>query len=153
MLELYSAARHLCKPDQPMLHEASDCLKGMCILPRCYGCRYNEEEEDVVFQLGADGSVDAERLRRQEEVRKKLAEGESHQQGGYMAGGGMMQEQGWVAWSTCVVVGVPDQVLLHQLDPCPAAGKTLESAAVGVLAPGAAGGPGGQPPQVRAAQG
>jgi hypothetical protein len=42
----------------------------------CPPLRYDEEEQDVVFQLGADGSVDAERLKRQEEVRKRLAEGE-----------------------------------------------------------------------------
>ncbi|KAJ9531706.1 hypothetical protein QJQ45_021854 [Haematococcus lacustris] len=54
--------------------------------------RYNEEEADIVVQLGADGSLESERLKQQEEVRRKLVE----------------------------------------------AGRVLDSAAVGVLAPGAA---------------
>ncbi|KAJ9531859.1 hypothetical protein QJQ45_022027, partial [Haematococcus lacustris] len=54
--------------------------------------KYNEEEADIVVQLGADGSLESERLKQQEEVRRKLVE----------------------------------------------AGRVLDSAAVGVLAPGAA---------------
>lgn len=38
--------------------------------------KYDEEEKDMVFELGSNGALDAERLKRQEEVRKKLAEGE-----------------------------------------------------------------------------
>lgn len=38
--------------------------------------KYDEEEDEVVMQLGAFGRLEAERLRRQEEVRQKLAEGE-----------------------------------------------------------------------------
>ncbi|GIL77465.1 hypothetical protein Vretimale_2974 [Volvox reticuliferus] len=37
--------------------------------------KYDEEEEEVVVQLGAGGRLETDRLRRQEEVRKKLAEG------------------------------------------------------------------------------
>ncbi|GIL64767.1 hypothetical protein Vafri_18646 [Volvox africanus] len=37
--------------------------------------KYDEEEEEVVVQLGAGGRLETDRLRRQEDMRKKLAEG------------------------------------------------------------------------------
>lgn len=41
----------------------------------CAPHRYDEQEADIVLQIGADGSLDAERARRADEVKRKLAEG------------------------------------------------------------------------------